>query len=181
MEKYFNKITAIILLAVGTLLIGVFLLWPMLQEFSRVEHELEQYNTALAGREKYVSDLIVLAQQLDAREEAIQKIETAIPRNTSIPALFHLLQNIGISSGLIVTEITSFPSKNDPVNLDVVVTKISLRAIGTYDTLKAFIVQARSSAQLLEITSISFDIRSDVVSLDPVQFRFTLELETYED
>ena len=85
MKKYFNKTTTAILLLLGAVLIGVFLLWPMLQEFLRVEHELEQYNIALVGREKYVSNLVILARQLDAREEAIRKIEAAIPDNTSIP------------------------------------------------------------------------------------------------
>ena len=66
MKKYFNKTTTAILLLLGAVLIGVFLLWPMLQEFLRVEHELEQYNIALVGREKYVSNLVILARQLDA-------------------------------------------------------------------------------------------------------------------
>ena len=160
---------------------GVFSLWPMFQELSRIEHKLEQYNMALAGREKYVSDLAVLGQRLDTKREAIRKIETAIPDNTSIPALFDLLQKISSSSGLIVTEMTSSPRGSNLANSDIVVTEISLETIGTYDTLKAFIAQVKSSAQLLEITSISFNRSSSVALLDPEQFQFTLELETYAD
>ena len=181
MKKYFNKTTTAILLLLGAVLIGVFLLWPMLQEFLRVEHELEQYNIALVGREKYVSNLVILARQLDAREEAIRKIEAAIPDNTSIPVLFDLLQNISISSGFIVTKMTSSPKESNLVNLDIVVTKISLEAIGTYDALKTFIAQTRSSARLFEVTSISFDSSGAGVLFDSDQFEFTLELETYED
>lgn len=181
MKKYFNKTTTAILLMVGAALIGFFLLWPMLQEFLRVENELEQYDIALTGREKYVSNLAILAQGLDTKKEAIRKIEAAIPDNTSIPALFNLLQNISSNSGLIVTEITSSLKESNVANLDIVVTEISLEAIGTYNTLKAFIAQTKSSARLLEITSISVGREDARALLNSEQFQFTLGLETYED
>lgn len=181
MIKYFNRVTIVIFLGLGAVIMGVFLLWPMVQEFSRVERELEQYTVALSGKEKYVSDLAILAQRLDTKKEAIQKIETAIPDSASIPALFDLLQNISSSSGLILTEIETSVKKDDLVESNFVTTTVSLQAIGSYDTLKAFIAQAKSSAQLLEITSISFGGGGAGELLDSEQFQFILELETYSD
>jgi len=181
MRKYFNRVIITIFLGLGAVVMGVFLLWPMVQEFSRVERELEQYTVALSGKEKYVSKLAMLAQQLDTKKEAIQKIETAIPDNTSIPALFDLLQKMGISSGLVVTEIGTSVKEDDPIESNLVTTTVSLQAIGSYNTLKTFIAQAKSSAQLLEITSISFGGGGAGELPGQEQFGFTLELETYSD
>ena len=181
MKKYFNKITIVILLTVGAVVMGIFLLWPMFQELSRVERELEQYNMALTGREKYVSDLAILGQRLDTKREAIRKIEAAIPDNTSIPALFDLLQNISINSGLVLTSITDSVGEEIFPDSDLAVTSVSLQTTGSYSALKEFLSQLRRSVQLLEVVAISFDSTKDEEQLAQEQFDFIIELHTYED
>jgi len=157
MQKYFNRITTILVFGVAAVVFGVFLLWPMFQEFSRIEQELNQYTDALLNKEKYVFDLARLASRLDARQEAVQKIETAIPDETSIPALFDLIQKMNINSGLVLTSISASVAEEGFADSDLVVTTVSLESIGSYDALKEFISQVRKSVQLLEITSISFE------------------------
>jgi len=187
MSRFIPIISVILLviLFVG----GYFFWWPKYQEFNRQNTVLEQETKALEQKNNYYSKLKEISNKLAAYKDEINKIDSALPAETSLPVLFDFIKKTSMENGLVLNSISpsgagNSSSKYDKSNVNTEtsakstagVEKISLSISlsGTYPALKNFLSAIYKNARLIEVNSISFSSPSEADL-----FNFDLSLEVY--
>ena len=188
-------VASLILLAVLT--IGIFLILPKYQELKAFKIKIDEKRDELQYKEEYFSDLQETSDRLKDYKEELEKIESALPDNPSLPSFFNFLQKATSQNGLILKNLGSFsivlPSissvkktveeKATEKNVKETekkipkVKKISLaiEVSGSYSSFKNFLESLEKSARLIEVENISFS------SPKPGEetFSYTLKLKTF--
>jgi len=171
-------ICLLILLTLG----GYFLCWPKYQEFKGKKVEIETKDEEIGLKEEYLSNLEILSEKLSTYEEQLSKIDSALPEDPSVAALFNFFQKTSSENGLILTDIdvselfSSGDSAQDQESSGERIQKMSfsLSVGGSYSAFKNFLSAVYKNSRLIEIKSISFSSSEEVKDL----FDFSLNLET---
>ncbi|MCH7605021.1 type 4a pilus biogenesis protein PilO [Patescibacteria group bacterium] len=170
-----NRTTIGGILIGASVIIGVVILWPMYQEFMVLQQNIESKRAILDEKESYIDKLVILERELKNYSAEVEKIDAAIPETRGIPALFHFIQGMTSTSGLVLRSIGASEIKDAFPNSDIVVTLVSIQTNGSYAALKEFLKQARVSAEMVEITSLSFG----EPGTDTGEFNYTISLQIY--
>ncbi len=178
-----KKITIILLICLFILLIlgGYFLCWPKYQEFKGKKAELETKDEDIKSKEEYVSNLEILSEKLSGYDEEVSKIDSALPTEPSVAALFNFFQKISSENGLILTEIdVSELFSLEGSTLEDSEERIqkmffSISVNGSYSAFKNFLSAVYLNSRLIEVKSISFFSSEEKKDL----FDFNLTLETH--
>lgn len=177
-----KKIISIIFISIIILLIGAgyFLVWPKFQDFRAKRKEIEVKKEEITLKEEYLLNLSNVSEELLMYKDEISKIDSALPSNPSVAALFSYFQKTSSENGLIFEEIdvsqlfgsqqtksTEGKIRNMP---------FSIMLTGSYSSLKHLVLAVYSNARLIEIKSMGFSVFSEeeVKNL----FDFNLEVET---
>ncbi len=143
-----------ILLVFLIVLGGYFFWWPEYQNFQGLKLALEKKKAEFEQAEKYLSGLKTLSDKFAGYRDEVAKVDSALPSEPSIPALFDFIQKTGSQNGLILEEI----------NLDKLplgegrIRKIpfSITVSGAYPAFKNFLSAVYRNARLIEVNSINF-------------------------
>lgn len=148
-----------LILGAIALALGFFQVWPEYQEFVQLRNEITMKQQQLKNQEDYFSDLRRSKEQIEIYKRRLAKIDAALPLNPAIPALYHDLETMSLSSGLVLISIESLvESFDEEVDSSVLRTSAKLKLIGSYEGLKEFLSRVESSARFLNIHSIKFII-----------------------
>ena len=170
----------------------LFLVSPKYQEWSNSRGELKLKELQLREKENHFSNLRQLSQQLRAKEEALAKIDSALPHKPETSRLLNFLADSAQNNGLLLTEIGSiatrqvFPEKQQTKGekqkeggqkqkLVLKETTFSLKLLGDYPSLKNFLASLEKSARLIEIEELSFSSEDSGL----FQFNLTAEVHSY--
>ncbi|MBU0476410.1 type 4a pilus biogenesis protein PilO [Patescibacteria group bacterium] len=168
-------IITIIILSV--LVSGVFIIWPEYQELTDSRRKIEEKKAEVEIKKEYFSHLSEVSQNLEEYSEELSKINSALPNNPSIPALFDFLQKAASQNGLVLKNIGSFslisqkpaqqsapkpgeiavsnfPASRAEVKMTEIYLDISLS--GSYSSFKNFLSTLEKSSRLIEVENISF-------------------------
>lgn len=175
-----QKYLPIIVILVLILLIiagGYFFCWPKYQQFSVKKQELETKDEEIKKREEYLAGLESLLEKLKSFEQEISKIETALPTQPSIAALFKFLQKTSSENGLILED-TNIGQLYNLEKTEGRVQKMpfSISLTGSYSSFKNFLSSLYQNSRLIEVKLISF---SSPTEEESNLFTFELTLETY--
>jgi len=143
----------LILISIGGAVFGI---WPRYQGLQALEEEIVRKEEELSKRKSYVVDLERKKTQLDQAQVQMKNIETALPEDLPPPFLHDLVENIVQSSGVSLDSLQSSPPESFEENSRVSVIPVQVTVSGSYDSIKRLMREIRSSARLLDITSISF-------------------------
>jgi Tfp pilus assembly protein PilO len=184
----FIPIISVILLVI-LLVGGYFFWWPKYQEFRRQSAALEQETKALEQKNNYYSKLEEISNKLAAYKDEINKIDSALPAEASLPVLFDFIKKTSMENELILNSISpsgagKSSSKYNKSNANTEISaetaagvekiSISISLSGAYPALKNFLSAIYKNARLIEVNSISFSSPSEADL-----FNFDLSLETY--
>ena len=169
-------IITIVLFAL-TLTWGINFVWPKYQQLAILEKKNEIKKTELQRKEEYLQELKKISQELKNYQSQLAKIDSALPADPGLAALFDFLQKASSQSGLVLTNIkilasravtkekektTQSPSKipseireiAEPEELKE--TELSFLVSGDYPSFKNFLSVLEKSSRLIEIENISF-------------------------
>lgn len=170
----------------------LFLVSPKYQEWSILKGEQKSKELQLREKENYFSNLRRLSQQLQTKEEALAKIDSALPRKTETSRLLNFLADSAKNNGLLLTEISSITAsrvspekqqmkeegqKGEGQEQKLVLKEItfSLKLLGDYPSLKNFLTSLEKSARLIELEELSFSSERPGV----FQFNLTARAHSY--
>lgn len=167
------SIIILVLLIVG----GYFYWWPEYQKFQELSLELKIKNATIRQEEEYLRELTNLSNKLADYKEALSKIDSAIPLEPSIPALFQFIQETSSENGLTLNEIRLMgitliqpqPEKEEKIKQ----ISLGISVSGSYTSLKNFLSSIYKNARIIEVESINFS------SPKGTSFDFDLNLKTY--
>jgi len=148
-----NRLITIAICIFLTLILGVVFIYPKYQELRGTQERIRLKRAELQSKEKYFSDLTDVLEQLKEYEIQLSKIDSAIPPDVSLPALFNFLQTAASQNGLVLEEMSpGFTTTQERFRE----TSISLVVTGSYSSFKSFLSTLEKSVRMIELESISF-------------------------
>jgi len=150
---------------------GVFLLKPQYEDLKGLKLELEMTTIDLEQKKAYYSKLNEIDEELEGHKADIAKIDSALPIDPSIPALFYFIQVTASENGLVLGNIKGGTITQGEQFQDI---PLSVSLLGSYNALKNFLNAIYKNSRMIETTSISFS--SPTKGGD---FTFALELKTH--
>jgi Tfp pilus assembly protein PilO len=170
------------------LLVLLFLILPKYQELSRLNAKIEAKETELRYTKEHFLRLKNLSKKLEEYQTQLQKIDAALPSDSSLTLLsvINFIEKTASPNGVILKDInstsiispkaTQFPQKGaKPVQSpsDVKELRIDFEVTGSYPALKNFLRTLEKSAKLIEVEKLSFSFEETEI------FLFSLGIKTY--
>ena len=166
-----------ILLLVLIILGGVFYWWPKYKEFRDLGIELKIKEEQVRQKEEYFAELRTIDERLEGYSEELAKIDSALPADPSIPALFNFIQQTSSENGLILEAINApkISSLGGGSGEKIQEISFSISFSGSYSAFKNFLSAIYGTARLIEVKSVKFSSPEEGGTI----FNFILELKTH--
>lgn len=182
--KVDRPITIAVIIFIIVLLMYFFVV-PKYNEFKDFQVKLSKAEAEYNGKFAYYSDVSRIFREMEDRKESLEKIENAIPAKSQLADLIYFFQQKGIESGLVVKNILL--NKVSPITSESNIKEIvfSLDIMGSYQSLKNFLVSLENSARLFEVGNISFgsqqsnQLSEKVSTTKPLPVQTSLSQEIY--
>lgn len=150
-----QKPILITIFIISTILLVIFLVYPKYQDSDFIKKKLEQKKEEFIYQQDYYEKINMLNKKLEEYKDELKKIDSALPDEPSLPALYDYFLKLSSQNGLILTEMSvSSPavSKADPYLQEIL---FSISVSGTYTSFKNFLFPLYKSARMIEVESIS--------------------------
>lgn len=180
---HINKPIIIALILFIIIILIFFLVFPKYKEFKVLQTELGIKKAEYNAEYEYYSEITQNYYNLQNNAEKIEKINNALPSESSLGKLVYYIQKQADKNGLILKSVflTKAPSEGD----DIKNIGFSLNLLGNYKALGSFLLSLERSARLFEIEGISFgsgtassqEIETQFQSQDI--FQFTMQITTH--
>lgn len=155
-----------------TFLLITLLIFPKYQDFQLLKMKVKSRELENKNLSEYYSQIEKISEELKQYQEALSKIDTALPREFFFPSLLSYLQKISSQSGLYLTDFGGVSSNLTKKNFHAHSFNITL--VGSYYSLKSFLPILEKSARMIDVESISFGL-----SKEQNFFNFNLKLKAY--
>jgi len=168
-----NRPITIIVSLLLALVLGVVLIYPRYQDLQFIQERIEERKGELQSKEEYLSNLNEVSEELKKYERELSIIDSALPLNPFLPALFDFLQKASSQSGLILkamSPVLGLPPKG------LKETRVNLKMTGPYTSLKSFLSVLENSARIIELESLSFSSSGE---LSPFDFNTAIKVYSY--
>lgn len=151
----------------------LFLILPKRQELNDMESALRIKELELQMREDYFLNLRQSYQTLKEHEQALEKIETALPQEPEFERLLSFLAKTAEENGLLLAEVDAIVT-HPPLEPEKAIreTTFSARVLGDYFSFKNFLKSLERSARLIVIERISLFPKNGL-------YEFELEIRVY--
>jgi Tfp pilus assembly protein PilO len=158
-----------ILVAAALSLLLIFtLVFPRYRALDYLKKEILGKEAELHSQEEHLQHLLEVSKGIQEREESISKIDSAIPKEASLPELLNFFQKTASQSGLILEEVSPIEASSGEEK-DIKTTRVNITLKGYYFDFKNFLLIVEKSARLIEIENIYF-------SSDKLEELFTFKL-----
>jgi len=150
-------------------------LWPKFQELKIIQQKVEEKRLELQTKKEYFLKLGETKSRLEAYQEEVSKINSALPDNPSLPSLFNYLQKTSSELGLVLEKINPFTVSfsQDLPNLQETVFNIEVS--GSYSSFRNLLSFLEKSSRLIEVENISFSFSEEKKE----SFVFNLKLKVF--
>lgn len=169
-----NKQTIIIVAFLLSSVFGIGLVFPQYQTFKLLQKEVGARQAELQSKEEYFSNLKKISDELKGYEAQISKIDSILPSDPGLPALFNFIQNASSQAGVILKGISPSGTRISQAFEGIQETELSLILFGSYSSFKNFLSILEKTSRLIEIKSISFSSAEQATS-----FNFNLKTKVY--
>ena len=159
-----NKpVSTIIILNIDLILIFLYSM-PKYQESRALQAKLDEKMAEYNGKTVYYEEILKTLKEIESNQEAIGKIESALPSTFSFASVVYFLQKKAGENGLVSKSITfsqgvaSFSNKAAaaPLKKEVKNITFTMSVMGSYEGLKKFLAALENSSRLFEVNTISF-------------------------
>ena len=181
MMKLRSKITIVGFLV--TLILGIWVLFPKCQKLLILQKKIKSYESEIQLRKESKERLSQLSQKLEseAYHISLQKIDSALPSELSLPSLFNFLQEKAKENGLSLEKVGDVITRSFGKKSNIKAHSFNIVLSGKYSALKNFLPVLERSARLIEVEHISFSSPSQKKSLSGGEgiFSFNLRLRIH--
>jgi len=161
------------------LLLIFFLVVPEYNTFGKLQTELGIKKAEFNAEFDYYAAIAKTYYDLQSRQDALKKIDDALPnlpQNPTLGKLVYFLQETIKENGLIAKDLFLSKSSSSNVGVDASNVKdivFSVDLLGDYPSLERFMASLEKSSRIFEITSISFG------SASGPPYSFSLQIKTH--
>lgn len=150
-----SRFNIIIICLASSLIMGIFFIFPKYESYGLLKGQIKLKQNELNFRKEYLDQLYQTSKKLDDYQDKLIIIDSALPKEPSLPNLFNFLQMSASQNGLVVRNIFSLGS----VFLEessLKSTNIGITLSGPYSSLQGLVEKLEKSSRLIEIQSIDF-------------------------
>jgi len=160
---------------------GYYLWWPQYQHFQDLRSGLAEKKAQLEQAEEYLSELKTLSNKLAGYKDELAKVDSALPLEPSIPALFNFIQKTSSENGLILKKINLAESSLEKIPEEERIQRISfsITVSGSYSAFKNFLSAIYKNARMIEVNSVDFSSSTTSEEGGTGLFTFDLNLKTH--
>ena len=152
----------------------VFLVFPKYQTLNVFKKEVLEKQEEFHSQEKYFETLQNASEELKKYEGPLSKVDSALPKNPSLPELLNFIQKASSQSGLSLKGIS--PAVTLPFEKgEIKETRINFLLVGSYPDFKNFLSILEKSARLIDVENISFSLPKEKEGL----FNFAITIKVY--
>lgn len=153
MKKFF-AITTLFFVA---FLLAVYLTWPKYSQFASQKVKVEKTEQGLKQKQDYFDYLKDIEQKLSKQETSMDKIESALPDDPSLPSLFYFIQKQASASGLMLNNVS--PGKAARASQEeqagqLTETYLNVGVVGTLLSFENFLKAIETSSRLIEVDNL---------------------------
>ncbi len=194
-----NKPIATIIILIITLILIFLFVWPKYQESSDFQKKLIEKQAEYNGKLVYFKKISEIISEIENKKDSLQKINNALPDNTSFAPLVYFLQKKGSETGLILKSIVFSQVSPTIYNQQVAATlpdsgsakeikniAFTVDVLGNYQGLKNFLAELENSARIFEVGTISFASQGAAAGfaqkknqVEIYDFKLSLKTHTY--
>ena len=161
------------------LIFGTIFVLPNYQELDLLWQNIKKQEEEIANRKEYFQALRNTAEELKNYQEQLAKIDSALPPDADLPALFDFLQKTASQSGLFLRSISYSHGGASSGIEGLKETTVSLALSGSYSSLKEFISDyLEVTSRLIEVESISFSASPEE---GPREFNLIIKVYSYAE
>ena len=165
--------TGIFLIAFAIL--GAFV-FPIFQKFRETQAEIKIKETDLENNQEYLAALNDMYSKFEELKPQLSKIDSALPKEPSLPNFLDFIQKTVGENGLVLTEISFSEAKPIQEKEKIKETSLELNITGKYSAFKNLLLSLEKSARLIEVANISFSSEN----LEEVpSFDLTIKVHSY--
>jgi Tfp pilus assembly protein PilO len=151
---------SIVFILISVLLV-FFFISPKREIVSQLNSEIKQKEIGLQNQDKYFQKVREVYEKLKNYQEEISKIDSALPKDPSIPSLFDFLQRTSSQSGLLLENLALSGMKEEG---KIKKWTINLSLKGDYTSFKNFISTIEKSARLIKVEKILISSEGELLS-----------------
>lgn len=157
-----------------SLIFGFLFCWPKYPELKSLQKNIKIKQDELSWQKEYFIKLSQIKNELKNYETEFSKINTALPKDNSVPALLNFIQIAASQSGLVLKAISPTAASPSLFNPDIKETQLSFSLDGSYSSFKNFLFVLENSARFIDVEDISFSSpkEKDI-------FTFNIKIKTY--
>ncbi len=160
-----KKVITTIMLLMITLVLTFLFVVPKYQEIQDLEVLLAEKQMQYDVQSDYYNKVLGMVRSIESRQDAIKKVNEALPSEFSVAPLLYFFQKKGSESGLTVKSITfsdiiQSSSNQAPANAQKKELKhitFAMSLSGSYQNLKKFLSSLEKSERLFEVETVSFN------------------------
>jgi len=150
-----NRFIIIIICIASSLIMGIFLILPKYENYTLLADQIKSKQNEFDSKEEYLGKLYETAEKIDAYQEKIVIMDSALPDEPSLPNLLNFLQISASQNGLALHNISKSQSLLvEGSNLKF--TKMGIVLAGPYRSLQGLIEKLEKSSRLIAIENIDF-------------------------
>ena len=152
------------------------LVFPIYQDFRKIQAEIKIKETNLENNQEYLAALNDIYSKFEELKPQLSKIDSALPKEPSLPNFLHFIQKTISENGLILTGISSSQAAPIKGKEKIKETSLELNISGKYSAFKNLLFSLEKSARLIETTDISFSSKNleEILS-----FKLTIKVHSY--
>lgn len=178
----------IIILVLAFIGIIVFLDIPEIQGVLDLRKKANNQKIIFLEKQELMAKIDRLKEDYQKNEDNLKRVDHILPSGKDEPNLIVQLEALALAGGLVLDHIELFSAQEQTVSKaqkarivteeqskDYKVLTISLKLIGDYPALKAFLKAAEENIRLMDVQSINFSRQSQ----DSQFFNFDISLKTY--
>lgn len=154
MKQYFITIANFLLCFVVLISLAL----PQYQDLQSRKLELDQKKADLKSQADYWQNLKFLDEELKKYEAGLEKINSSLPLDPSLPALLGFFQKTASQENLVLKKaelgLTTLVRENPLIKKRAVFFEIT----GTYPSFRKFMIRVEKSSRLIQTESLSFSL-----------------------
>lgn len=156
---------------------------PKYKKSNELQNTLAKKQAEYDGKSVYYAKISELIKNIESKNDALEKINSALPSNFSLSSLVYFLQKKAAEAGLVTKLIvfSKIPAKASDKKIGTI--NFTVNLFGNYQNLKDFIGALDKSSRLFNVNSINFTSANAQNLNQPTNklqtYNFNLEIETY--
>jgi Tfp pilus assembly protein PilO len=156
-----------------------FVSWPRYQELKNTQAKIAEKEVELQYKEQHFRDLTDAAKELTKYKEELLKIDSILPSDPSIPALFSFLQTAASQNGLTLEglNLSAVSEVSGSEGSGIKEISVSLNVSGSYPSLKSLLSTLEKTSRLIEVETISLSAPQEADK--PFSFNLAIKTHSY--